>query len=73
MTEALETFAFNVAVARLYEFANAIDAAKDAPGGARREALEILARLSAPMMQSPAVTTPCSGSSACSMPILPTS
>jgi leucyl-tRNA synthetase len=50
VTEALETFAFNVAVARLYEFANAIEAAKDAPGGARREALEILARLSAPMM-----------------------
>ena len=29
--------------------------------------------LSAPMMQSPAVTTPCSGRRACSMPILPTS
>jgi leucyl-tRNA synthetase len=50
VTEALETFAFNVGVARLHEFANAIDAAKDAPGGARREALEMLARLSAPMM-----------------------
>jgi leucyl-tRNA synthetase len=50
VTEALETFAFNVAVARLYEFANAIEAAKDAPGGAKREALEILARLSSPMM-----------------------
>jgi leucyl-tRNA synthetase len=50
VTEALETFAFNVAVARLYEFANAIEAAKDAPGAARREALEMLARLSAPMM-----------------------
>jgi len=50
VTEALETFAFNVAVARLHEFANAIEAAKDAPGGARREALEMLARLSAPMM-----------------------
>jgi leucyl-tRNA synthetase len=50
VTEALETFAFNVAVARLYEFANAIEAAKDAPGGAKREALEALARLSAPMM-----------------------
>ncbi len=50
VTEALETFAFNVAVARLYEFANAIEAAKDAPGGARREALEMLARLAAPMM-----------------------
>ena len=50
VNEALETFAFNVAVARLYEFANSIEAAKDAPGGARREALEMLARLSAPMM-----------------------
>ncbi len=50
VTEALETFAFNVAVARLYEFANAIEAAKDVPGGAKREALEMLARLSAPMM-----------------------
>jgi leucyl-tRNA synthetase len=50
VTEALESFAFNVAVARLYEFANAIDAAKDAAGAARREALEMLARLSAPMM-----------------------
>jgi leucyl-tRNA synthetase len=50
VTEALETFAFNVAVARLYELANAIEAAKDAPGGAKREALEMLARLSSPMM-----------------------
>ncbi|HET8995590.1 MAG TPA: class I tRNA ligase family protein, partial [Acetobacteraceae bacterium] len=55
VTEALETFAFNVAVARLYEFANAIAAAEragDEPGlgWARREALEILARLIAPMM-----------------------
>ncbi|MCA3390958.1 MAG: leucine--tRNA ligase [Roseomonas sp.] len=50
VTEALETFAFNVAVARLYEFANAIETAKDAPGGAKREALEMLARLAAPMM-----------------------
>ncbi len=50
VTEALETFAFNVAVARLYEFANAIEAAKEAPGAAMREALEILARLAAPMM-----------------------
>ncbi|GGJ25849.1 leucine--tRNA ligase [Neoroseomonas lacus] len=58
VTEALETFAFNVAVARLYEFANAIEAARApsgqfdavALGGAKREALETLARLSAPMM-----------------------
>jgi leucyl-tRNA synthetase len=50
VTEALETFAFNVGVARLHELANAIDAAKDAPGGARREALEMLIRLAAPMI-----------------------
>jgi leucyl-tRNA synthetase len=53
MTEALEGFAFNVAVARLYEFANAIADAKgdDAPTlWARREALEAIARLVAPMM-----------------------
>jgi leucyl-tRNA synthetase len=54
VTEALETFAFNVAVARLYEFANAIEAARaeaSVPAAAaRREALEMLARLSSPMM-----------------------
>ena len=55
VTEALETFAFNVAVARIHEFANAIadaegQATAEGMGAARREALEILARLSAPMM-----------------------
>jgi leucyl-tRNA synthetase len=55
VTEALESFAFNVAVARLYELANAIGDAEriaDADGlaAARREAVEIFARLSAPMM-----------------------
>jgi leucyl-tRNA synthetase len=59
VTEALESFAFNVAVARLYELANALtDAERAATGGAdeaglnwaRREAMEVLARLSAPMM-----------------------
>jgi leucyl-tRNA synthetase len=54
VTEALESFAFNVAVARLYELANAIGNAERAEqaGGltaARREAVEILARLMAPM------------------------
>jgi leucyl-tRNA synthetase len=58
VTEALETFAFNVAVARLYEFANAIEQSR-APedrydpltlSAAKREALEMLARLAAPMM-----------------------
>jgi leucyl-tRNA synthetase len=55
VTEALESFAFNVAVARLYELANAIgdaERAHDAGGlaAARREAVEMLARLIAPMM-----------------------
>jgi leucyl-tRNA synthetase len=54
VTEALESFAFNSAVARIHELANAIGAveAVDEPGmgAARREALEIAARLSAPMM-----------------------
>jgi leucyl-tRNA synthetase len=57
VTEALDGFAFNVAVARLYELANAITDAERAaasaePGldWARREAVEVLARLSAPMM-----------------------
>jgi leucyl-tRNA synthetase len=55
VTEALESFAFNVAVARLYELANAITEAERAPpeaglAWARREAVEMLARLSAPMM-----------------------
>ncbi len=49
VTEALESFAFNVAVARLHEFSNAI---ADAERGSveRTEAVEMLARLIAPMM-----------------------
>ena len=55
VSEALDSFAFNVAVARLYELANAIAEAERATGGpdllwARCEAVEMLARLSAPMM-----------------------
>jgi leucyl-tRNA synthetase len=58
VTEALESFAFNVAVARIYELANALaDAEKVAAAGekpglswARTEAADILARLVAPMM-----------------------
>jgi leucyl-tRNA synthetase len=55
VTDSLESFAFNVAVARLYELANAITDAERAPpeaglAWARREAMETLARLSAPMM-----------------------
>jgi leucyl-tRNA synthetase len=56
VTEALEAFAFNVAVARIYEFTNAIseaergDAAEAGLDWARFEALETLARLVGPMM-----------------------
>ncbi|HUD57971.1 MAG TPA: leucine--tRNA ligase [Acetobacteraceae bacterium] len=55
VSEALDSFAFNVAVARLYELANAIADAERAidAGGlawARREAVEMLTRLIAPMM-----------------------
>jgi leucyl-tRNA synthetase len=53
VTEDIEKFRFNRAVARLYEFANALDDAKgDDPAlvAARREALEIMTRLLAPMM-----------------------
>ncbi|MFT8244976.1 leucine--tRNA ligase [Roseomonas sp. BN140053] len=50
VTEALGSFAFNVAVARLHELANAVEEARDADPAARREALEMLARLIAPAM-----------------------
>ena len=55
VTEALESFAFNVAVAKLYEFANALaeaERAADEPGmlWARQEAVGIAARLISPMM-----------------------
>ncbi len=55
VTEALEGFAFNVAVARLHEFANALADAErraDEPGlpEARRDGVALLARLIAPMM-----------------------
>jgi leucyl-tRNA synthetase len=57
VTEALDSFAFNVAVARIYELTNAIAEAEragaDAQPGlawARREAVEAATRLVAPMM-----------------------
>lgn len=55
VTEALESFAFNVGVARLYELANAITeadktAAAEGMLWARFEAMHMLARLIAPMM-----------------------
>jgi len=60
VSDALDSFAFNVAVARLYELANALEDAAHAPATpgppapdlhwARREATLLLARLVAPMM-----------------------
>ncbi len=51
VTDDIEKFRFNRAVARLYEFANALDEARAAGDtAARREALEIMTRLLAPMM-----------------------
>jgi leucyl-tRNA synthetase len=51
VTDDIEKFRFNRAVARLYEFANALDDARAAGDtAARREALEIMTRLLAPMM-----------------------
>ena len=54
VTQALDQFAFNVAVARLYELASALAEAERAedPGllEARREAMDVFLRLAAPMM-----------------------
>jgi len=53
VTDDIEKFRFNRAVARLYEFANALDDAKGSDAdlaAARREALETMVRLLAPMM-----------------------
>ncbi|GAA0598809.1 leucine--tRNA ligase [Craurococcus roseus] len=54
VTEALETFAFNSAVARIHELANGIGMVEGTNepdmNAARREALEAAVRLSAPMM-----------------------
>jgi leucyl-tRNA synthetase len=60
VTESLEDFAFNVAVARLYELANALGDAErtgaaegarpDGLDWARREGMDVLAQLAAPMM-----------------------
>jgi leucyl-tRNA synthetase len=50
VTDDLQNLRFNRAVARIYELANAIGAAQDVEGAARREALETLVLLSAPMM-----------------------
>jgi leucyl-tRNA synthetase len=50
VTDDLSNLRFNRAVARIYELANAITAAAQAGGAARREALETIVLLSAPMM-----------------------
>ena len=50
VTEAWESFAFNVAVARIHELGNAIAEAAAADPAARQEALEALARLVSPAM-----------------------
>jgi leucyl-tRNA synthetase len=50
VTEHLEHLRFNSAVAQLYTLANAIGAADKAGPAARREALEAIVLLSAPMM-----------------------
>jgi leucyl-tRNA synthetase len=50
VTEAWEGFAFNVAVARIHELANAIAESNAAPLADRREALATLLRLAAPAM-----------------------
>jgi len=53
VTEDIEGFRFNVAVARIYELANTLaefDARSEGDGWARREAIETLVRLSGPML-----------------------
>ena len=50
VTEDLENLRFNRAVAQLYTLSNVIAGADKADGGARREAIEALVLLSAPMM-----------------------
>ncbi|MCF3948148.1 leucine--tRNA ligase [Acidiphilium sp. AL] len=52
VTEAIEAFAFNVAIARLYELANAAGEAEGKPAmaAARREAVITLIRLAAPIV-----------------------
>ena len=48
VTDGIEGFGFNKAVAKLYEFTNAISKS-DAGAGARRDAMRVLAQLMAPM------------------------
>ena len=50
VTDDIEQFRFNRAVARIYELSNVIGAAANDDGWARRESIETLLRLIAPMM-----------------------
>jgi leucyl-tRNA synthetase len=50
VTDDIEALRFNRAVAQIYTLANAIGEGASAPGAVRREALEALVLLSAPMM-----------------------
>ncbi len=50
VTEDIEQFHFNKGVARIYEFANALNEHKAADGAAKREAFETLVKLVGPMM-----------------------
>ncbi len=50
VTDDIEQFRFNRAVARIYELCNVIGAAANDDGWARRESIETLLRLIAPMM-----------------------
>ncbi len=52
ITQALESFAFNLAVARLYELLNAVATPAETPDmqAARFEAMEIMSRLAAPLI-----------------------
>jgi leucyl-tRNA synthetase len=50
VTDDIEALRFNRAVAQIYTLANAVGETAAAPGAVRREALEALVLLSAPMM-----------------------
>ena len=53
VTESIEAFAFNKAVAQIYELANAISRDGGGDGAARREALETIVMLMGPMRPKP--------------------
>ena len=49
MTQGIEGFAFNTAVAKLYAFTNVLSRSRSAGRGAKREAMQTLAQLMSPM------------------------